>query len=113
MVQAANGLELLRYLRKETLDVVFLDLEMPVLDGFETLKKLQQKYPEVRVIIISLTHDDFMLLQLVKQGARGFIMKDAEAEEFQAAVSEVMETGCYFSEVVGQMVRDAVKKDND
>ena len=112
-VQAANGLELLRHLRNNELEVVFLDLEMPVLDGFETLKRLQSKYPTVRVIIMSLSHDDFMLMQLIKQGARGFIMKDAEPEMIHAAVHSVMSTGYFLDDIVGSMVlKSLLKLDN-
>jgi two-component system, NarL family, response regulator DegU len=74
--ETANGKELLSLLNKVTPDIVLLDLEMPVLDGNKTFDLISEKYPEVKVIIISFYSEDMLIDDYLERGAKGYIPKD-------------------------------------
>lgn len=77
--EAQNGLELLKILPLLKPDVVLLDLEMPVMDGNEALGRLMQKYPDTKVIILSMYYEPLLVEDYVKRGARGYVPKDEVA----------------------------------
>lgn len=74
--EAGNGLELLRLLPKLKPDVVLLDLEMPVMDGNEALNEVMKKFPETKVIILSMHYEQLLVEDYLKRGAKGYIPKD-------------------------------------
>ncbi|HOZ86842.1 MAG TPA: response regulator transcription factor [Bacteroidia bacterium] len=79
--ETENGKELLSLLNKVTPDIVLLDLEMPVLDGNKTFDLISEKYPEVKVIIISFYSEDILIDDYFERGAKGYIPKDAMLPE--------------------------------
>jgi DNA-binding NarL/FixJ family response regulator len=86
---ASNGQELLDKLPKTPADIVLMDLQMPVLDGFATLPFLRERFPEVRVLILSmLTHERYVG-QVLDAGAAGYILKSADQAEIIAAIRSV------------------------
>lgn len=98
--EAGNGLELLRLLETAEIDVVLLDLRMPAMDGVEALAALRRKHPAVKVIILTMQHDEGMLLHLLEKGANGYLLKNAEPEEIATALQSACEMGYYFNDLV-------------
>jgi len=94
----ANGEELLAKLKTHKVDVVILDLKMPVLNGQETLKILKSRYPNVRCIVLSMYNSDEYVYQAMHLGARGFLPKDIDVEKLIDAIYAVNEQGYYFSD---------------
>lgn len=84
-------------IEKKVPDVVILDLEMPVFNGKQTLEVLQVKYPEVKVIILSMHYDDSFIAEYMKRGAHGFLPKNCSAEKLISAIFIVYENGLYFN----------------
>lgn len=74
--QAQNGRELLRHLKSKKPDVILLDLEMPVMDGNEAMRKIMETYPEARVIIMSLHNGEELVEDYIRRGARAYVSKD-------------------------------------
>ena len=96
--EAANGKELLKLLRYKRPDVVLLDLEMPVMDGNETMKQLEKEFPEVKVLILTLHNEALLVENFMARGARGFIPKDEIAGDIGilvAALRKIKEGGVY------------------
>jgi DNA-binding NarL/FixJ family response regulator len=113
IIEAGNGQEFLDQLQDVQPDVVLMDLEMPVLDGMETVKILKEKYPEVKAIIVSMHNEEKFIVHLMESGARGYLLKNANPEDIESAIRSVAETGYYFSEMVSRlMLHGLVKKEN-
>jgi DNA-binding NarL/FixJ family response regulator len=84
---------------------------MPVLDGIETTKILRQKFPKVKIIMLSLHDEDRFILHLMELGASGYLLKDAEPEEVEKAIRIVKEGEVYFNDTVSKvMFRKATNK---
>jgi DNA-binding NarL/FixJ family response regulator len=107
VAQAVNGRELLDGMDKADPDVVLLDLQMPVLDGWETLGFLKKDYPHCKVVIVSMYFDELFIKDLVSRGAHGFLPKNADFETLISAIHEVHDLGYFFS---GKINRSVVKE---
>jgi DNA-binding NarL/FixJ family response regulator len=111
VIEAANGEELLKALPRKRVDVVLLDIDMPVLNGIETTKILQQKFPKLKIIMLSLHDEDRFILHLMELGASGYLLKDAEPEEVEKAIRTVKGGELYFNDIVSKvMFRKATNK---
>ncbi len=93
--EASNGKELTKLLAKVQLDVVLLDLVMPVMDGFEAARIIAERYPDVKVLIITMHEEGSHLLELMNIGVHGFLLKNAEPEEVEKAVYSVVDRDFY------------------
>lgn len=111
LFECDNGEELLTGLGGNAVDIVLLDLEMPVMDGTETLRRIRSEHPEVKVIVLSMHADERRIVQLMELGANGYVPKTAEPEEIEGAIRSVAQSGYHFSELVSRaMLRKMVKK---
>ncbi len=96
--EAGNGRELLQKIKeKELPDIVLLDLNMPVMDGFETSALIRKNYPSVNILMLTMYDSDQALIQLLQTGINGFLKKDAEPSELFSAIDCVVKTGSYYS----------------
>lgn len=78
-------------------DLILLDLNMPILDGFETAKWLYKNHPEVNIIILTMYDSEIALIRLLKSGVKGFLKKDVHPNELRAALKSVAHGGYYYS----------------
>ena len=98
LVEAPNGRELIDRLTPDTqLDIAIIDLNMPVMDGFSTLRWMGMNRPEVKCIALTFDGSEDAIIRAVHSGARGFLRKDIEPQEFQEALDQVRDTGYYDS----------------
>jgi len=102
---ADNGRQLINQLEKDNLpDVLLLDLNMPVMDGFETAAWLHNMYPSVRILMLTMYESDQALIRLLQLGVRGFLKKDIHPKELDLAIRSVVQYGFYYSQhVSGKM----------
>ncbi len=95
---ASNGLALTKIIDKGKVpDLVVLDLNMPLMDGYETAQWLQEKYPSVRILILTMYDSEIALIRLLQMGVRGFLKKDIHPDELKNALLSVAEDGYYYS----------------
>ncbi|MFN4123856.1 MAG: response regulator [Flavobacteriales bacterium] len=114
IAEAGNGQELLDILAQgnESPDVIMLDLEMPVMDGMETLKNLKTRYPDVKCVVLSMHDDEKFIIHMMELGARGYLLKNAEPEDIDQAIRSVAQTGYHFSDKISRiMLQGLVKKE--
>lgn len=98
--QAANGLEFLQKLPQHEIDIVLLDLDMPVMDGRETLKLMRQNHPDTKAIILSMHEDPWIVSELLHEGARSYLKKDCSFDEMMDALFDVKFKGNHTNELV-------------
>jgi DNA-binding NarL/FixJ family response regulator len=97
-LQANNGQEFIDLLvEQEPPDVVLMDLNMPVLDGFETALLLREKFPQTHVLMLTMYDSELTLIRLLQAGVKGFLKKDIEPSELKFAIHSVMQSGYYYS----------------
>ncbi|MEQ9289827.1 MAG: response regulator transcription factor [Cyclobacteriaceae bacterium] len=103
IARLSNGKEFLEYLETETHpDVLLLDLTMPEMDGFEVLKHLKKKYPQIRTIAISMHDDGNYIVKCVRGGAYGYLLKNADEDELTLAINTVYEEKKYFNKGISE-----------
>ncbi|MDX2246641.1 MAG: response regulator transcription factor [Bacteroidia bacterium] len=96
--EAANGKEVIQWLRsRNEADIALLDLEMPEMNGTETVKALHQEFPEVKPIIITMLPDPDRIREVVKEGARGVLFKTASVQELSEAITRVYNGSTFFT----------------
>lgn len=102
-----SGEEFLSALSSLDVDVVFMDISMPGLDGAETTRRALQQCVDLKVITLSMFGDDHYYLLMVECGASGFLLKDSDIEEVYSAVDAVVSGDSYFSAaLLGSMTRN-------
>lgn len=97
VAKASDGYEALEAVEKYNPDLLILDLHMPRLNGLETLRHLAAKHRKTKVIIISMYGDSGIHKEAVKLGAKAYLLKHADQEEFIMAIKLVMKGKSYFS----------------
>jgi DNA-binding NarL/FixJ family response regulator len=102
IIEANNGEDFIEQLNKklpDVPDIVLMDITMPVMDGVETTKWLKQNHPKIKVLALSMIKNDLVIIRMIKNGARGYILKDCEPEELKSALQEVYKNGFYYNEL--------------
>ena len=94
---AANGQEAVDMLEKHAIDCVLMDLNMPVLSGYDATKVIKQRYAAVKVIVVSMLSDASVIAKLLKAGADAFIIKNMGKDELLRAIEKVMDGEKYIS----------------
>lgn len=87
--EASNGAEVLALLETTTVDVVLMDVQMPVLDGFATMPELRLRFPEVRVLVLTMLDHENYVARMLEAGALGYVLKNAAIGEITHAIRTV------------------------
>ena len=99
--EADNGKDFLTKLDKNSLpDIVLMDINMPEMDGYETALWLKRNHPDVKVLALSMYDNENAIIRMLKNGAKGYILKDIDPAEFRVALDSLVRKGYYYSELV-------------
>lgn len=113
ILEADNGAELLTKLESASPDIILMDLKMPVMGGMEATRLVRERYPAIKVLVISMYEDDVFISHLVKAGANGYLLKNAEPEDIRRAIYAVTENGYFFNEPIANgLLRELISKNN-
>ena len=107
--EAENGEEALQILKDHPVDVLLLDLEMPVMDGWETARKVIAKYPDLHIIMISMHDSLHVISDLIEMGVHSYLLKDAEPEEVHKAILSVINNEFYYNQLVAKALHEKVR----
>ncbi|MFO7799615.1 response regulator [Rhodohalobacter sp.] len=108
--EAENGEKALEILKDQIVDIVVMDINMPIMDGITATKKIKEKYPDVKVLALTMSNDDLHIRQMIQAGASGYIMKSAGRKELKDAIDAITEGKHYFSdEATESIMMDLVK----
>ncbi len=107
--EASNGKEALEVLNAKEIDVVLLDLEMPVMDGWEAAHKILTKHSGIYVIMISM-HDSLEVIsELIELGVHSYLLKNAEPEDVRKAIQSIQTNTFYYNQLVAQALMKKVQ----
>lgn len=113
-IVASNGKELFqKLLSAETLpDIVVMDISMPVWDGYETLDAIRKKWPDMKILVLTMHKHEFAIIKMFRSGANGYLLKNSPPNELQKALQSIYETGLYFSEVASSNLYHRLQHSN-
>ena len=100
VAEASNGRELMQQLSllQSLPDVCLLDINMPIMNGYETLEAIKQQWPHIHVLALSMHATEFAIIKMLRGGAGGYLLKDGPPEEIPKAIEAVVSDGIYYSE---------------
>ncbi len=78
--EAENGMQLLNLLKHMRPDVILLDIQMPIMDGYATLPEIKKLHPDIKVIMLSMINDASMITRMMEIGANSYLTKESDAE---------------------------------
>lgn len=102
--EASNGKEALEVLQHETVDVVIMDIDMPVMDGIEATALVKNRFPSVKVLIYSSEDDYEVIIEAVKAGVEGYLLKTEQMQDIERAIKTIVNGKNYLSEKLTQTV---------
>jgi DNA-binding NarL/FixJ family response regulator len=109
--EASNGKELLELLKSTTPDIVLLDIEMPVMNGMEALSVMSKRFPDIRVIILSMYSGPSFIYEMMARGARAYLAKNCDAETLFEAIHTVYHEGFYFDKNVSEAMLKGLQRE--
>jgi DNA-binding NarL/FixJ family response regulator len=99
-----NGLEMVDFVSNQEVDILLLDIEMPVMDGYQAMKRIFELNPDQKIIIVSMHMDEVFIAQFMNNGARAFIPKSYSLEQIKSAILSVDEIGIYIDERISHVM---------
>lgn len=110
ILEASNGSELLDALKNKQIDILLLDITMPVLSGMQILPIIQGHYPDLKVIIFSSHVEKKIINESFQNGAKAYLTKNADFEKIIEAIYQVCEFGYYLNEHLPKEIYEDLKK---
>ena len=107
VAMANNGEEALEKLKNQPIDVVIMDINMPVMNGIEATKQIKEKYPDVKILALTMYIEKELITEIVKAGATGYILKNTGKEELVNALTTIAKGEKFYSSDVALKMMDA------
>jgi len=112
--EADNGRQFIEFLKtKGTPDVVLLDINMPEMDGFQTANWIRNNAPKIKVLILSMLDNDDAIIKMLRNGAKGYILKDSKPDVLKNALRDVVEKGFFFNDLVSNKLMHMINKGDE
>ncbi|TAH39070.1 MAG: response regulator transcription factor [Bacteroidetes bacterium] len=104
VTQAENGKQLIDLMEKESYHIAFVDISMPEMNGIDAVTIIAQRHPKVKALALSMHDDQDNILEMMKAGASGFILKNTDKDEIDEAIKIVLDGKHYFSNGVSDVL---------
>lgn len=114
VIEASDGKDFIQKLANGIEpQVVLMDINMPQMDGYETAGWLKQNRPDVKVLALSMYDDEAAIIRMLKNGARGYILKDSDTPELKSAIEAVLSKGFYYTEMITGKLLHTINQSDD
>ena len=115
LFEADNGKDFIEKLNKSNAmpDLVLMDINMPEMDGYDTTQWLQQNHPAVKVLALSMYNNENAIIRMLKNGAKGYILKDSHPDALSAAINDLLNVGFHYSDLINGKLIHAINKMGD
>lgn len=106
LFEADNGIDVQHKIDPLSLpDIMLIDVNMPVMDGYATVEWLKLHHPSVKVLVVSMIQDEESIMRMIKLGVKGYLSKDVEPEELKNAIAAITSKGFYYTDyITGKLV---------
>ncbi len=111
VAEAGDGAEFLELLEHEETDIVLMDIEMPVMNGIEATQKALEKWPNLKVVALTMFTDEAYIQRMIEAGARGFLIKNIRKDVLDRALQAVYNGKTYYSEELWDYFTKNLMKD--
>lgn len=109
VAEAKNGQDLLDQLKRLEADVILMDVRMPIMDGIEATKAVKALYSPIKIIILTTFNEDEYIINGLKNGADGYILKDAGSEEIVSAIKAAKTNSMLLNDRIALKVVSALR----
>lgn len=107
---ATNGKMALDILSETEIDVILMDINMPVLNGYEAMFKIREKHPNVKIVALTMHAEDACIMKILEAGALGYLFKNVDEKEFFDCIETVHDNMHYITENRKHVLQDYLKK---
>lgn len=113
IMEANNGQEFIEKIRNTRTppNIVLLDITMPQMDGYETSSWIKSNLPQTKVLVLSMLENDTAIIRMLKNGARGYILKDSKPRIFKDALNNIRDSGFYINDLVSNKLMQYINKE--
>lgn len=112
--KAFNGKEIIDLLQvNNTLDVILMDIEMPILNGIDATREIKSKYPQIKIIINTVFDNDENIFNAIKAGADGYLLKDVDSEKLIEAIRDILKGGAVMTPSIAMKTLKLLKNPVD
>ena len=110
---AYNGIELLEGLKQDSnVHIIFMDIQMPEMDGIEATRKVLQKYPHIKVIMLTVLDSEQSIYDAIQAGASGYLVKESSPAELKNSITEAIAGGASLSPTIARKAMAIIKNPN-
>ena len=115
VVEALNGKDLQEKMKQKITvpDIMLIDVNMPQMNGYETAKWLNENYPQIKLVALSMNDDDHTIIDMIKAGCCAYLMKDTHPNELEKALTEINEKGYYNGDASNINYRRLMKREQE
>ena len=111
-IEANNGKQFIEKVKIKTPpDIVLLDITMPVMDGYETSIWIKANLPSTKVLVLSMLENDTAIIRMLKNGARGYLLKDSKPKVFKEALDSIRDSGYFINELVSNKLMHYINQE--
>lgn len=114
LYECENGKELIDKITKKNQlpDIVLLDISMPIMNGFDTAKWLQEHHPDIMVVVLSMQTDEESVNKMIKYGAKSYLLKNSHPRDLEMALHTIVENGYYYPDWASRLIFSGMNKVN-
>lgn len=111
MLEASTGKELLEKITASKVkpEVCILDINMPVMNGYDTAKAIREKYKKIKILALSMYDNESNIIKMLRSGAHGYVLKDVEPDQLRNAIMSIFQDGYYHSDLITNNILRASK----
>lgn len=112
--RAKNGSEIVEYITASDLpDVILMDIEMPVMNGISAAAQVSERFPEIKIIMLTVFDDEDKIFKAIKSGASGYLLKDESVERIVESIDMVLNGGAPMSATIASKTLKLLKQSSD
>jgi DNA-binding NarL/FixJ family response regulator len=113
VIEAQNGVDMQEKIKTfENVQVVLMDINMPIMDGYSTTKWVKENYPQTHILALSMFEDEKAIIGMLKAGAGGYLLKESKPSELLTAIKTIAEKGFYINDLVSGRLLISLKNED-